>query len=69
MIEVKLMQYIMTFVWSFLLITMLNYVVSSVLNVPFEFMTGVIVSVAFAVLIFIIAAIIPNDPVEHAEHH
>ena len=69
MIEVKLMQYIMTFVWSFLLITMLNYVVSSVLNVPFEFMTGVIVSVAFAVLIFILAAIIPSDSVEHAEHH
>ena len=63
------MQYIMTFVWSFLLITMLNYVVSSVLNVPFEFMTGVIVSVAFAVLIFIIAAIILNDPVEHAEYN
>ena len=63
------MQYIMTFVWSFLLISMLNYVVSSVLNVPFEFMTGVIVSVAFAVLIFILAAIIPNDPVEHADHH
>ena len=63
------MQYIMTFVWSFLLITMLNYVVSSVLNVPFEFMTGAIVSVAFAVIIFIIAAILPNDSVEHAEHH
>ena len=63
------MQYIITFVWSFLLISMLNYVVSSVLNVPFDFMTGVIVSVAFAVLVFIIAAIIPNDPAEHAEHH
>ena len=48
---------------------MLNYVVSSVLNVPFDFMTGVIVSVAFAVIIFIIAAILPNEPVEHAEHH
>ena len=63
------MQYIMTFVWSLLLISMLNYVVSSVLNVPFEFMTGVIVSVAFAVIIFIIAAIIPSEPVEHAKHH
>ena len=63
------MQYIIAFVWSFLLISMLNYVVSSVLNVPFDFMTGVIVSVAFAVVIFIIAAIIPNEPVEHAKHH
>ncbi|MFF5996756.1 MULTISPECIES: YjzD family protein [unclassified Lysinibacillus] len=62
------MQYIMTFVWSFLLISMLNYVVSSVLNVPFDFMTGVIVSVAFAVIVFIVAAILPGSP-EHAEHH
>ena len=63
------MQYIMTFVWSVLLISMLNYVVSSVMNVPFEFMTGVIVSVAFSVIVLIIAAVIPNDPVEHADHH
>ena len=63
------MQYIIAFFWSFLLISMLNYVVSSVLNVPFDFMTGVIVSVAFAVLVFIIAAILPNDSVEHANHH
>ena len=63
------MQYIITFVWSFLLITMLNYVVSSVLNVPFDFMTGVIVAVAFAVLVLIITAIIPNEPAEQAGHH
>ncbi|MGM9950674.1 MAG: DUF2929 family protein [Lysinibacillus sp.] len=59
----------MTFVWSLLLISMLNYVVSSVMNVPFEFMTGVIVSVAFSVIVLIIAAVIPNGPVEHADHH
>ncbi|KGR83846.1 YjzD family protein [Lysinibacillus odysseyi] len=63
------MQYIMTFFWSFLLISMLNYVVSSVMNVPFEFMTGVIISVAFSVIVLIIAAVIPNDPAGHAEHH
>lgn len=48
---------------------MLNYVVSSVMGVPFEFMTGVIVSVAFAVLIFVVAAIIPSGPVADADHH
>lgn len=48
---------------------MLNYVVSSVLGVPFEFMTGVIISVVFAVLVLIVAAIIPNEPVAEAEHH
>lgn len=55
------MQYIVTFFWSFLLVSMLNYVVSSVLAVPFDFQLGAIVSVVFAVLIFIVAAIIPNE--------
>lgn len=63
------MQYIMTFFWSALLVSMLNYVVSSVLGVPFDFMNGLIVSVVFAVLVLIVSAIIPNDPVEHTEHH
>lgn len=63
------MQYIITFLWSFLLITMLNYVVSSVLDVKFVFMTGVIISVVFSVIVFIIAALIPNEPVAHADHH
>ena len=48
------MQYIVTFIWSFLLVSMLNYVVSSVLGVPFDFKTGAIVSVVFSILIFII---------------
>lgn len=55
------MQYIMTFIWSFLLVSMLNYVVSSVQNVPFDFTLGAILSVAFAVLVFIMSAIIPNE--------
>ena len=64
------MQYIATFVWSFLLVSMLNYVVSSVLGAPFDFQVGVIVSVVFSVLIFVIGAIIPNESTpEAAEHH
>ncbi|WP_332650350.1 YjzD family protein [Lysinibacillus sp. 54212] len=63
------MQYIMTFFWSFLLISMLNYVVSSVMNVDFNFVTGVIVSVAFSVFVLVIAAIIPDGPVADADHH
>ena len=65
------MQYIITFVWSFLLVTMLNYVVSSVLGVNFNFMNGTIVSLVFAVLVIIIAAVIPNEstPDVEAEHH
>lgn len=65
------MQYIITFFWSFLLVSMLNYVVSSVLSVEFNFMNGVIVSLVFSVLVIIIAAIIPNEstPETEAEHH
>lgn len=62
------MQYIVTFFWSFLLISMLNYVVSSVLGVPFDFVAGAIISVVVSILVFIIAAIIPNEPVAH-DHH
>lgn len=64
------MQYIATFVWSFLLVSMLNYVVSSVLGVDFNFQVGAILSVVFSVLIFVIGAIIPNEPTpEAADHH
>ena len=59
----------MTFFWSALLVSMLNYVVSSVLGVEFNFMNGLIVSLVFSVLVLIVATIIPNDPVEHTEHH
>lgn len=47
---------------------MLNYVVSSVLGVPFDFVAGAIISVVVSILVFIIAAIIPNEPVAH-DHH
>ncbi|MFX3673947.1 MAG: YjzD family protein [Paenisporosarcina sp.] len=59
------MKYIFTFIWSFLLVTTLNYVVSSVAGVEFNFVLGAILSVAVAFIIFIISAIIPNDPIEN----
>lgn len=61
------MQYIGTFFWSFLLISLLNYVVSAVQNVPFDFMVGVYISLVVSVLIFVISAIIPDEPT--AEKH
>lgn len=63
------MQYVMTLVWSVLLMFMLNYVVSSVLAVDFHASTSVILGVVFAILIFIIGAVIPNDPTPEADHH
>lgn len=56
------MQYIGTFLWSFLLISLVNYVVSAVQNVPFDFMIGVYISVAVTLLIFVLSAIIPEGP-------
>lgn len=41
------------------------------MNVDFNFMNGVIISLAFSVLVIIIAAVIPNEstPDAEAEHH
>ena len=61
------MQFIGTLFWSFLLISLLNYVVSAVQNVDFNFMLGVYMSVVVAILIFIISSIIPDAPA--AEKH
>jgi len=62
------MKFVFTFIWSFFLISMLNYVVSSINAVPFDFVLGAIVSVVVTILIFVISAIIPNDPVVHESH-
>jgi predicted PurR-regulated permease PerM len=56
------MQYIGTFVWSFLLISLLNYVVSAVQNVHFDFMVGVYLSLAVSILVFVLSALIPDGP-------
>ncbi|PSL28384.1 Protein of unknown function (DUF2929) [Planomicrobium soli] len=58
------MQFIGTFFWSFLLISLLNYVVSAVQNVHFDFMLGVYISLAVSILIFIISSIIPDSPTQ-----
>ncbi|AQU80037.1 YjzD family protein [Planococcus faecalis] len=55
------MQYIGTFFWSFLLISLVNYVVSAVQNVPFDFMVGVYISIVFSILIFVMVAVIPSE--------
>lgn len=59
------MRYIWTFFWTFLLVQMLSYVVSSMTEgAVFDFQTGAMISVVVAVLILIASAIIPNEPVE-----
>lgn len=61
------MQFIFTFIWSFLLFTTLNYVVSSVNAVPFDLGLGAIVSVVAAVILFIMSAILPEEPLPDYE--
>ncbi|ALC86296.1 MULTISPECIES: YjzD family protein [unclassified Bacillus (in: firmicutes)] len=63
------MKYIMTLVWSVILVSMLNYVVSSVQNVEFDLNNGLIMSIPVAILVILISAILPNDPVATPEHH
>jgi tryptophan-rich sensory protein len=58
------MKYVITFLWSFLLVTMLNYVAGSIAGVAsFDFMGGVIAAVVLAVVVLAITAIIPDEEV------
>lgn len=63
------MRFFWTFFWAFLLVQMLNYVVSSMSATTFNFMTGTILSVIITALIFVVSAILPNDPVDHHGAH
>ncbi|MEW9501611.1 YjzD family protein [Jeotgalibacillus marinus] len=58
------MAYIWTFFWTFLLIQMATYVVSSMNGVPYNFVTGTTIAVIATVAIFVIGAIIPKPQVE-----
>jgi len=54
----------MTFFWTLLLTEMLTYVVGSMNGVEFAPIPGLIIAVAFTVLVFVITALIPNEPTE-----
>lgn len=62
------MKYIITIVWTVILVSMLNYVVSSVQNVEFVLENGLIMAVPAVIMIFIIGAVIPNDPLPAKQH-
>ncbi|MFS0688452.1 DUF2929 family protein [Sporosarcina sp. 179-K 8C2 HS] len=58
------MKYIITFIWSFLLVTMVNYVAGSIAGIQsFDFVGGIIASIVLAVLILCITAITPDEQV------
>ncbi|MCM3358921.1 MULTISPECIES: DUF2929 family protein [unclassified Psychrobacillus] len=63
------MQYVMTVIWTLILVTMLNYVVGSVNGVEeFNFFHGLYMAIPAAIIIILITKVIPDEPVE-AKHH
>ena len=57
------MRYILTFVWSFCLVTLLNYVVGAIANIPFNLEVGILISVVVAILVILVGESIPEGPV------
>jgi hypothetical protein len=60
------MRFVMTFFWSFCLVSMLNYVSGAIANVSFDFLPGAIISVVAAVIIIILGESFPEGEV--ADH-
>jgi uncharacterized membrane protein len=63
-LEVKIVRYFWTFFWAFLLVQMLTYVVSSMVGTTYNFETGAILAVVVTIMVYVVSAIIPNEPVE-----
>ncbi len=61
------MRVLWTFIWSFLLVQMMSYVISAMTGTTYDFGQASIMSVVVTVLIFVISAAVPNEPVE--QHH
>ncbi|TRZ35791.1 DUF2929 family protein [Niallia circulans] len=55
------MRYIITIFWTFLLAQMLTYVISSMNGTTYSFSTGVVLAAVFSIVIFLLAAVLPND--------
>ena len=57
------MRFILTFVWSFALVTLLNYVVGAIANVPFNFEAGIIIAVVVGILVILVGESMPEGPI------
>ncbi|AGX03436.1 MULTISPECIES: YjzD family protein [Bacillaceae] len=55
------MKYFWTLFWTFLLVEMLTYVVSSMIGSTFDFVTGAILAAGATILILVLSAIIPEE--------
>ncbi|MCM3595253.1 MULTISPECIES: YjzD family protein [Bacillaceae] len=61
------MRYFWTFFWTFLLMQMMAYVVSSMTGVAYNFVTASILAVVATVLILILGEVVPDRSAEG--HH
>jgi predicted PurR-regulated permease PerM len=57
------LRFILTFVWSFCLVTLLNYVVGAIANVPFNFEVGIIISLVVGILVILVGESMPEGPI------
>jgi len=61
-------RFFWTLFWSFLLVQMLTYVVSSMSGAEFNLKSGAILSIGVTLLIFLATAVIPNEPKPTGKH-
>lgn len=59
------MRYFWTLFWVLLLVEMLTYVVTAMIGVPFDFKIAAVLGVLTTILILVVPAVIPNEPVEN----
>ncbi len=62
------MRFLWTFIWSVLLSEMVIYVNASMNGVTFQVMDGLLAGIIVTIAVFLITAIIPDDPVDVHEH-
>lgn len=60
----KAMRYLLTIFWTFLLVNMVMYVGGSMIGASYDFGTAAMLSIAAVILIFILPAILPEQPAE-----
>ncbi len=58
------MRYFWSLFWGFLLVQMLTYVISSMIGTTYDFKIGTILTVVAVVMVYLISAVIPNEPAE-----
>lgn len=63
------MRYTWSFFWMFLLVHMATYVVSSMNGIAYNFQTATVLAVIVSLFVYIIAAILPNEPAEGNHEH